>query len=68
MEEAWGPGNPSPGGSVSLLLPRQCTYFGMAHCIRATGLSWVAVPTLPLTSWVIWAELLDVSEIQLLPL
>lgn len=37
MEEAWGPGNPSPDGSVSLLLPRQCTYYGMAHCIRDTG-------------------------------
>lgn len=30
--------------------------------------SWVAVPTLPLTSWVTWAKLLDVSEIQRLPL
>lgn len=30
--------------------------------------SWVAAPTLPLTSWVTSAKLLDVSEIQLLPL
>ena len=69
MEEAWGPGGPSPGGSLFL----SCSPSSSQKLTRPTaseplGPSYVVVPTLPLTSWVTSAKLLNVSQFQLLPL